>query len=475
MSVTLGQIEQIAPDQASLKAASGLRSPAKWSGVGRDDEASLLWGECQGSGSAPYLVCATTDDLGFRCSCPSRKLPCKHVLALLWQHVEQPTRFATAATPEWVTNWLARRRPRAGGAADSEAEDRPENEKSLQLAATVEPEAPVDEQAAVRAARQRERTRATREAAVLDGLEELERWIGDQLAGGLMSFVANSIEQCRVVSRRLIDAKAPALAATMDSLPDKLFAMPKELREDFAIDRLGMLALLSKAYRRQDALAPELANDIRRAIGWAPRREELLADPAVMRFDAVWRVLATRSEVQPDQLRRLETWLARETDASAEKDAPQFALLLDYVATGAGKVVHAFEPGERFSATLAFYPSATPLRALLVERVPVATDRPASPAMATLSAAYSSYLANIARNPFILEWPIAAGGTRIEDRDQSGSWLVDDSLELRVAPAQQARLLPLSGLVDMKATGLWNGQILTLLTAETPYGIWQDA
>ena len=42
-----------------------------------------VWGECQGSAAAPYRTAVDLSGPAYRCSCPSRKFPCKHALALL--------------------------------------------------------------------------------------------------------------------------------------------------------------------------------------------------------------------------------------------------------------------------------------------------------------------------------------------------------------------------------------------------------
>ena len=68
-------------DTASAKAAKGLVVPAKWPTLGASEAA--LWGECQGSGSKPYQVQIDPSEPAFRCTCPSRKFPCKHGLALM--------------------------------------------------------------------------------------------------------------------------------------------------------------------------------------------------------------------------------------------------------------------------------------------------------------------------------------------------------------------------------------------------------
>ncbi len=493
MALALEQIEQMAPDQASLSAAAGLRKPAKWPLLAQLADGALIWGECQGSGSAPYRTVASLTDLGYKCTCPSRKSPCKHVLALMWQFVESPARFeAAASSPDWVRDWFARRKGKAGtaaaeakttvaageGGAIPVARGGKPGEKSILLSA-VEAGTPAarDEKAEARAARQRERLKAEREAAVAAGLDELERWLSDQASSGFAAFVPVAHEQCRLAARRLVDAKAPALAASVDALPSELFALPEDLRADYVVDRLGTIALLISAHRRVDRLPTELAQDVRRAIGWSLKRDELLADPEAVRVKGTWLVAATRDEVQPDKLRRLETWLVREPDVNraATADDHRFALLLDFVpAMGGGGASFPYTPGERFTAELAYYPSATPMRAILVERS-ILEGQGVWPAPASgLADAYDGYLQAVARNPFIGEWPTAAKGVTIEERGAGGIWLADGAggFELRIAPKQAQALLPLSGMANLPVIGLWNGRLFTVLAAETPLGRW---
>ena len=93
MSLTRERIEGLAPDQASLAAALKLVKPAGWPVLAASTGADVLWGECQGSGATPYRVVTTADGGGYKCTCPSRKFPCKHVLAVLWLRVDKPERF----------------------------------------------------------------------------------------------------------------------------------------------------------------------------------------------------------------------------------------------------------------------------------------------------------------------------------------------------------------------------------------------
>src|SRR5882757_3771104 len=136
MVLSLAKIEALAPDQAALDAARKLFKPAAWPTLACDD-AGLVWGEAQGSGATPYRVVISEADAGYKCTCPSRKFPCKHSLALMWIRAEGKLAFATGSPPQWVNDWLSRRRgpslatPAAGTASKA----------SLALAVSSEQEA----------------------------------------------------------------------------------------------------------------------------------------------------------------------------------------------------------------------------------------------------------------------------------------------------------------------------------------------
>ncbi|HEX8008758.1 MAG TPA: SWIM zinc finger family protein [Trebonia sp.] len=86
----------LAPDESSRRAAKGLARPSPWSGTGTAGE--LVWGLCAGSGANPYQVIADLDAPAYKCTCPSRKLPCKHALGLLlnWASGTVPEQAAPA-------------------------------------------------------------------------------------------------------------------------------------------------------------------------------------------------------------------------------------------------------------------------------------------------------------------------------------------------------------------------------------------
>jgi hypothetical protein len=262
-----GEDRRLAPDQASLGAALKLMKPATWPMLAREADASLLWAECQGSGATPYRVIVSPDDLGYKCTCPSRKFPCKHVLAVMWMHCDRPERFEPGASPDWVRDWLSRRRPKASTAPQT-ATPKPGASMAAALQEAVETR-PANPKAMARAEAQRQRLKEEREVTILAGLDELERWIVDQLNLGLAGFAHRAAHSAKTLSTRLVDAKAPGLANRLEMLSADAFRVPEQMRGDLVFERLAALALICSAYRNQERLPPALKADVRRTTGWA--------------------------------------------------------------------------------------------------------------------------------------------------------------------------------------------------------------
>ena len=80
MPWTIEQILAFAPDAETARKAQSLAVPQKWLSVESNDVA--LWGRCKSSGSKHYDTVVDLKTPAFKCNCPSRKLPCKHSIAL---------------------------------------------------------------------------------------------------------------------------------------------------------------------------------------------------------------------------------------------------------------------------------------------------------------------------------------------------------------------------------------------------------
>jgi hypothetical protein len=470
MSLDLQRIEALAPDQASLAAARKLLKPSSWPTLAEGE--GLVWGECQGSGATPYRVVVNEADAGYKCTCPSRKFPCKHALALMWLRADKSAAFAAASVPDWVKDWLSRRRGTSSAASKAEEEAQPKSRPSIRLTEIPEAEANRDPKAEQRAAAARERNRLEREAAVLAGLDELDTWLTDQVQHGMANFVAQAAQACRTIAQRLIDAKASGLAGRLDALPTRLFTLPSPARPSSAIRELGEIHLISQAYRRASELPELLAADARQAVGWAVTRDVLLNDSEALRVSARWRVFAVLSEVQPDRLRRVETWLRRQSGADG---MPQCAVLIDFVPISTGAAAGGYLVGDQIDAELSFYRSTIPLRAQITT-LKTGAEQSREPLAApdeSLSASYANYECALAQLPWVGTFPLTfrsasvrRHGEQLYVHDEEGE------LSLPLHTSQMNHALPLASVGCLDGIGLWNGYEFTLAWAETQLGRW---
>ncbi|MEV7214829.1 SWIM zinc finger family protein [Kitasatospora cineracea] len=350
----------LAPDPASLKAAGKLSGPAPWSATGTGGGA--LWGLCKGSGSTPYRTAVELGTPAYKCSCPSRKFPCKHALGLLLLWAAGPAAVADGATPpDWAQEWLD---GRSRAAADQAA-------KQQAKAADADPAA----------ARRRAEKRSAR---VAGGARELRLRLADGVRRGLADpQPAGAWEE---VAARMVDAQAPGLASRVRALAE---APQDELLEEYA-----MLHLLAGAYGRIDTLPQALAATVRTRVGFTTDTAELLAGPTVRDR---WHVLGSR-DTADDRLTTRRVWLR------GAKTGRQ-ALLLAFGRPGQAPDL-ALPTGRLLEADLAYHPGARPLRAVLGTRYGSPEPAPAAaPAGLPPAAALAEYGAAVAEDPWLDSWP----------------------------------------------------------------------
>lgn len=104
--ITKEYIEQHAPDLSTIKNAQGLSKKGLFLNHSRNQEDDLYFAECSGSGKSTYKVSADflkENQPIFRCSCPSRKLPCKHSIGLLEEILKGKT-FNISDIPQDILN-----------------------------------------------------------------------------------------------------------------------------------------------------------------------------------------------------------------------------------------------------------------------------------------------------------------------------------------------------------------------------------
>lgn len=93
--ITEDLINQVSPDAASTSNGRKLSSSGKFQNLMKNAEGTVFWGECAGSGKNPYRVSLQIEDgssnVTSRCSCPSRKFPCKHGIGLMFEIIANKT------------------------------------------------------------------------------------------------------------------------------------------------------------------------------------------------------------------------------------------------------------------------------------------------------------------------------------------------------------------------------------------------
>jgi SWIM zinc finger len=340
---TTETIIALAPDSSSASSGRGLSTRKSWLNVARNG--NVLWGECQGSGKHPYQARVdTSGPVGthgspepvFKCSCPSRKFPCKHGLGLFLLFASKPDEFGELEPPTWVQEWLDGREARAEKKA----------EKAVETASK-----PVDPKA-------QEKRIAARDKKVRAGLEELALWSRDLIRTGIADAQSKGYTHWETMAARLIDAQAPGLARMVREIPGLLSQDDWQAR---LLEQLGAVHLASTAYQRLEELPEPVRADTRTAIGFPTSSEEVLAQTGIR--DA-WQVIAQSLE-QDDRLRVRRTWLH---GTNNERGA-----MVQEFGVAQAPLGLSLPLGSSIDVEVVYYPGQHPQRALVKGDLPAPT------------------------------------------------------------------------------------------------------
>lgn len=387
---TADRVLQLSPDPASSKAGQGLAHAKKWVSLGCDERA--VWGECQGSGAKPYQVQFDLGEGISKCSCPSRKFPCKHALGLML--IFTSSGVAKQSAPAWVEEWLTGRAERA---------------KKKQEKAAAPPQ-PVDEAAQAK-------RREQRLARITQGLAALKTWSEDLVRGGIAALPTKGYEFFDEPARRMIDAQAPGVARRLRLLGETAAAAGPHWQRPF-VTQLASVYLLIRAFEQFPFLPEATQQDVLAALGVPNKAEDALGQSPV--HDR-WQVVAQEVE-QEEMLRVQRTWLfGCQTRRSA--------LLLAF-AHGGAPLETTFFPGTEFDGDVCFFPGTGP-------RAAVKAHDPARPlerldGLETLDRLCDTAGGAFAAHPWLDE--VALPLLRLVPARSEGGWVLVDA-EQRCLPA----------------------------------------
>lgn len=391
---TQAQVEQFAPDDRSVKAARKLARPGPWSDTGSTD--TLVWGKCQGSGKTPYQVSVDLTGPAAKCTCPSRKFPCKHGIALLMMWVDGSGTIGEAGeAADFAADWAAGRADRAAN----------------KQARAEAPATPVDPAAAAKRLEKRL-------ALMTEGAEDFQTWLCDLYRKGFAAARRQPYSFWEAPAARLLDSQMPGLASRVRETPARLYG---DDWADVLLGETGRWYTAVRAWQRRDALDPDDFANLRVFLGWTIPTDEVRAGSPI---DDTW-VVRGLHRTDDGRLKSQRTWIrgvATETEA----------VLLDFAAAGAfldaGHVV-----GSSVTAPLVLYPGTGVRRALFAAE-PVPADAATSlDDAASIDAAARTVAAHIAVNPFADHHPVGVRARIVADTDDRVTLVDEYGLEMLLA------------------------------------------
>ncbi len=428
MQLTLEQVTEMAPDGGSAAAGKKLMALKNWEDVGRSSDA--LWGLCRGS--SLYQVKVDFSNLGYKCSCPSRKFPCKHVLGLLMLWASSPDAAPDSAAPDWVVEWLEQRREKEAKKVERQ-EAAPEAIKK-----------PVDEKA-------QQRRAAQRESRVSDGLARLNVWMRDLVRSGLAAVETKPPSFWDDQAKRLVDAQAAGLAsrvARLGGLPRSSPDWPQRM-----LDELGRLTLLTHAWQRIGQLDQPLQADVRQILGWTVNQDELQRDGEQVRD--TWAVIGQWVDDE-DRLRTQRSWVVG-------RESNRVGLVLQF-APGNQPFAESIVSGSEQQGILVFYPGLARQRAKFLTRegtVEPLTSRP--PGVTSVEEFFTAVAQQVARGPWLSSFGAVLRDVSLVLHDNT--WHARDrhghSIPLR--GRDHWKMLAITGGQPFDLAGEWDGYSLRML------------
>lgn len=424
MQLSEDQIRELAPDQKSVLAAQAISNHRFWNNPGLNE--SALWGG-YGTGRG-YDVRIDLANLGSSCNCPSRKSPCKHVLALLMLFASTPAAFQVTESPEAVDSWIQKRRLR--------------EQKSQQVSETKKPVDSVAQQKRMQ----------EREAKIDEGLQQFSVWLDDLILNGIAELELRPFSYWDTQARRLVDAQAKGLASRVRRLAE----IPRTSKDwpPRMLDELGRTRLLVHAAQRINSLSPELQSEVRQLIGWNLTQEALLESGELVADD--WLIFGQQVE-EEERFRTQRSWGIGLLSARE-------ALFLQF-APGQQGFSEQILPGTVSSGTVRFYPGTTRQRAKFEGERKISEVRIDDlPALALISDFFELYATKLALSPWLAGCACLLKNvslTRLHEQ-----WYVRDIAGngIPLTNREPFQMLAETGGKPFQMMGEWNGNALTPLS-----------
>lgn len=429
---TTEEVLALAPDEGTKKRGQSTAKANKWQTLEKNDRA--IWGTCKGSGKEPYRTGVDWIGPAFKCSCPVRKPPCKHVMALMLLSVAE--NFATTTPPQWMSEWLDKRAEKRTKVVEIPTVSKEEAEKKA-------------------AARQENFDK--RIALMQNGFMELEIWLNDLIRQGIASVEKQSYSFWTDVAAKMVDAKAKGASNFIKEIPLLINVKPDWYETVLA--RLADVYTLTQAFKNIKKLPTPLQHDVLSVGGYTIPSKDLLENKGVT---DVWEVLGKVEGVGTD-----ESILFRRVWLKGLK-TEQYALILDFAHINFG-FTDTWMVGSAFHGELVYFPSNYPSRAKVKTQEPLPDFVDSMTGAPNISALLDDFSKAVAQNPWLMDFPCMLNNVIPVIRNEKLE-LIDN--EQNIIPVIDKdfmgwKLIALSGGEPISIFGEWTGQELMPLSAIT--------
>ncbi|WP_223626230.1 SWIM zinc finger family protein [Microbacterium sp. EST19A] len=421
------RIADAAPDDRSLVAGRKLGIPGPWTETGVSD--TLLWGKCQGSGKTPYQVSIDLTAPAYRCTCPSRKFPCKHALGLLllWSAGGIGSGGETA---DFAHEWAQKRAERQAPAAAPEAEI---------------------SEAQKQQAQQRIAARTTK---MDNGVADFCLWLSDVARAGLAETRRRDRSWWDGAAARLVDAQLPGLAERVRDIGGDLH---RGLSDEELLHRVGSWWMLARAWqRRQELAAPEVA-ELRIALGWPVPTADVRQGEAI---EGDWLICGAH-RAPFGRLMQQRTWIRN-------VESGELSFTLETAGPGESLGVPQLA-GSRMRAELALYPGTAPRRVLFPDAVEWGDPGASFGEGSTIAQMVATASARMASAPWRDRHPAVLTAVRLMPGTPPGIVDAEGTAVPVTDDTDTRRMLALTGGRPADVFGEWEGgrmRLLSLVVAE---------
>ncbi len=390
----------------------------------------MVWGACKSRGVNYYKTIFHSKKQVFKCTCPSRKYPCKHGLALAFLLIEQPDGFrVTTDTPTWVNEWLKAGMPTTKILTSAE--------KMLKAA-------------------QRQKNFSKRLKQMSAGLEELENWILDTLRQGIASLEQQPLSFWKEISSRMVDAKLGGIGRRIRAIPSLINASKKW--PDKVLEELASYYLLIRGMRKLEELPLDLQQDLLAYAGVNTRKEELFQYGQLLHD--TWMVIA-QSEGVEESLNYRKTWLYG-------WKTRKYGLVLDF-AWSNNPYSEIYRSGSVFEANVVYYPSNTPLRVAIKDKILLDKHIKKIIGFESFALFLDYYATFIAANPWQLNFPCSI--EKVTPNLAQNELVLLDRQKKQIPVLSQRKktwtILALSGGHPINIFGEWTGDHFIPLSLTT--------